>query len=117
MLMGRSALHSEGERKYRRSVAGSLKPIKRLLFRGRLGACSHCISGAKDRDKRPAFDSHAQGRNAARVRHDRGLARVDRPGRKAMFQMLSVFAEFERAMIVSRVNAGLEVARANGRPL
>jgi DNA invertase Pin-like site-specific DNA recombinase len=34
-----------------------------------------------------------------------------------MFQMLGVFAEFERAMIVSRVNAGLKRARANGKTL
>ncbi len=31
-----------------------------------------------------------------------------------MFQMLGVFAEFEREMIVARVNAGLARARANG---
>jgi DNA invertase Pin-like site-specific DNA recombinase len=34
------------------------------------------------------------------------------PAGKAMFQMLGVFAEFERAMIVDRVNAGLARARA-----
>lgn len=39
------------------------------------------------------------------------------PAGKAMFQMMGVFAEFERAMIVDRVNAGLERARANGRKL
>ena len=31
-----------------------------------------------------------------------------------MFQMLGVFAEFERAIIVERVNAGLARARARG---
>ena len=31
-----------------------------------------------------------------------------------MFQMCGVFAEFERAMIVERVNAGLARAKANG---
>ena len=31
----------------------------------------HGISGAKDRDKRPAFDRMLQGRNTPRVRHDR----------------------------------------------
>ena len=31
--------------------------------------------------------------------------------------MMGVFAEFERAMIVSRVNAGLKRARANGKTL
>src|SRR5262245_41506578 len=39
------------------------------------------------------------------------------PAGKTMFQMLGVFAEFERAMIVSRVNAGLKRARANGKIL
>jgi DNA invertase Pin-like site-specific DNA recombinase len=34
-----------------------------------------------------------------------------------MFQMCGVFAEFERAMIVNRVNAGLQPARANGKTL
>ena len=36
------------------------------------------------------------------------------PAGRAMFGMLGVFAEFERAMIVSRVNAGLDRARAAG---
>jgi DNA invertase Pin-like site-specific DNA recombinase len=39
------------------------------------------------------------------------------PAGKAMFQMLGVFSEFERAMIVSRVNARLKRARANGKTL
>jgi DNA invertase Pin-like site-specific DNA recombinase len=33
---------------------------------------------------------------------------------RAMFQMCGVFAEFERAMIVDRVNSGLARARAKG---
>lgn len=36
------------------------------------------------------------------------------PSGKAMFGMMGVFAEFERAMIVSRVNAGLARAKARG---
>ncbi|MGF7160255.1 DNA invertase Pin-like site-specific DNA recombinase [Rhodoligotrophos appendicifer] len=36
------------------------------------------------------------------------------PAGKAMFGMLSVFAEFERSMIVERVNAGLARARKTG---
>jgi DNA invertase Pin-like site-specific DNA recombinase len=36
------------------------------------------------------------------------------PSGKAMFQMCGVFAQFERAMIVERVNAGLARARAKG---
>jgi DNA invertase Pin-like site-specific DNA recombinase len=34
------------------------------------------------------------------------------PAGKAMFQMMGVFAEFERAMIRERVNAGIARARA-----
>ena len=34
-----------------------------------------------------------------------------------MFQMCGVFAQFERSMIVARVNAGLKRARANGKTL
>jgi DNA invertase Pin-like site-specific DNA recombinase len=36
------------------------------------------------------------------------------PSGRAMFQMCGVFAEFERSMIVERVNAGLKRARAQG---
>ena len=43
--------------------------------------------------------------------HQQGLD-TSTPSGKAMFQMLGVFAEFERAMIVERVNAGLARARA-----
>ena len=109
----------------------------------------HGISGAKDRDKRPAFDRMLKG--ATRREFDMIAAwSVDRLGRslqhlvvflgevhavgidlylhqqsvdtstpagKAMFQMLGVFAEFERSMIVSRVNAGLKRARAAGKTL
>jgi DNA invertase Pin-like site-specific DNA recombinase len=39
------------------------------------------------------------------------------PAGRAMFQMLGVFAEFERAMIQERVRAGLKRARAQGRTL
>jgi DNA invertase Pin-like site-specific DNA recombinase len=106
----------------------------------------HGISGAKGRDKRPAFD--ALYRAATRREFDVVMAwSVDRLGRslqdlvgflselhalgidlflhqqgldtttpagKAMFQMMGVFAEFERAMIQERVRAGLARARAEG---
>jgi DNA invertase Pin-like site-specific DNA recombinase len=39
------------------------------------------------------------------------------PAGKAMFQMMGVFAEFERAMIVERVKAGLSRARSQGKRL
>ena len=48
--------------------------------------------------------------------HQQGLD-TSTPAGKAMFQMLGVFAEFERAMIVERVQAGLRRARAQGKRL
>src|SRR5205085_12662643 len=48
--------------------------------------------------------------------HQQGLD-TSTPAGKAMFQMLGVFAEFERAMIVERVKAGLPRARSQGRQL
>jgi len=111
------------------------------------------VSGAKGRDKRPAFDKLC--RDATKRQFDLVMAwSVDRLGRslqdlvcflseihalgvdlylhqqgvdtttpagKAMFQMMGVFAEFERAMIQERVRAGIRRARAHGtksgRPL
>lgn len=104
------------------------------------------ISGAKGRDKRPAFDRLLRG--IARKEFDMVASwSVDRLGRslqdlvgflselkdkkvdlylhqqgvdtstaggRALFQLLGVFAEFERAMIVDRVKAGLKRAKANG---
>jgi DNA invertase Pin-like site-specific DNA recombinase len=46
--------------------------------------------------------------------HQQGLD-TSTPAGKAMFQMMGVFSEFERAMIVERVNAGLRRARSEGR--
>lgn len=37
------------------------------------------------------------------------------PAGRAMFQMMGVFAEFEREMIRDRVNAGLAVVKATGK--
>lgn len=111
--------------------------------------CDHGISGAKGRDKRPAFDRMLK--DATRRRFDMVMAwSVDRLGRslqhlvsfleelrganvdlflhqqgldtstpagRAMFQMLGVFSEFERSMIVARVRTGLDTARAKGKTL
>jgi DNA invertase Pin-like site-specific DNA recombinase len=109
----------------------------------------HGISGAKGRDKRPAFDRlmkdatrrrfevvmawsvdrlgrslqdlvaflgevHAQGVD---LYLDRQGVDTTTPGGKALFQMMGVFAEFEREMIRERVCAGLEKARAKGKRL
>jgi DNA invertase Pin-like site-specific DNA recombinase len=109
----------------------------------------HGISGARGRDKRPAFDRLLK--DATRRRFDIIMAwSVDRlgrslqdlvgflgdvhaqgidlyldrqgvdtttPGGKALFQMMGVFAEFEREMIRERVCAGLNKARAKGKRL
>jgi DNA invertase Pin-like site-specific DNA recombinase len=96
----------------------------------------HGISGAKGRDKRPAFDALC--RAATRREFDVVMAwSVDRlgrslqdligfyqqgldtttPGGKAMFQMMGGFAEFERAMIQERVRAGLARAKSEGKRL
>jgi DNA invertase Pin-like site-specific DNA recombinase len=48
--------------------------------------------------------------------HQQGLDTTTPSGRM-MFQMLGVFAEFERAMIRERVKSGLERARAQGKRL
>eukprot|EP00752_Nemacystus_decipiens_P000237 g237.t1 len=48
--------------------------------------------------------------------HQQGIDTTT-PAGKAMFQMMGVFAEFERAMIQDRIKAGLDRARANGKRL
>jgi DNA invertase Pin-like site-specific DNA recombinase len=48
--------------------------------------------------------------------HQQGLDTTTPKG-KAMFRMIGVFAEFERAMIRERVNAGLMRAREQGKRL
>ncbi len=45
--------------------------------------------------------------------HQQGIDTSTAAG-KAFFQMLGVFAEFERAIIVERVNAGIARAKAEG---
>src|SRR5438094_10669873 len=48
--------------------------------------------------------------------HQQGLD-TSTPAGRAMFQMMGVFAEFERAMMQERVKAGLARARAQGKTL
>jgi len=50
------------------------------------------------------------------VLHQQGVDTTT-PAGKALFGMLGVFSEFERALIQERVRAGLVRARANGRRL
>jgi DNA invertase Pin-like site-specific DNA recombinase len=104
------------------------------------------ISGAKGRDKRPAFDrlhrdittrkfdivmawsvdrlgrslqdlipflEHLHAKQIGLYLHQQRLDTTT-PSGKAMFQMLGVFAEFERAMIRERVVSGMIRAKAKG---
>jgi DNA invertase Pin-like site-specific DNA recombinase len=57
---------------------------------------------------------HAQGVD---LYLDRQGVDTTTPGGKALFQMMGVFAEFERAIIRERVCAGLDKARAKGKRL
>jgi DNA invertase Pin-like site-specific DNA recombinase len=59
-------------------------------------------------------DLHAKGVDL--FLHQQGLD-TSTPSGRAMFQMLGVFAEFERAMIRERVRTGLARARAEGKQL
>ena len=59
-------------------------------------------------------DLHSKHTN--RYLHKQGIDTTT-PGGELLFQMLGVFAEFERSMIVERVKAGLKRARAEGKVL
>jgi len=48
--------------------------------------------------------------------HQQGLDTTT-PAGKALFQMMGVFAEFERAMLQERVRAGLKRAKSEGKRL
>lgn len=106
------------------------------------------ISGAKGRDRRPAFDALLKGiarrdfdqimawsvdrlgrslpdlvsflndahaKNVDLYLHQQGLD-TSTPSGRMMFQMLGVFAEFERAMIRERIMAGLRrTTKKSGR--
>jgi DNA invertase Pin-like site-specific DNA recombinase len=48
--------------------------------------------------------------------HQQGMDTTT-PAGKALFQMMGIFAEFERTMIQDRVKAGLERAKAQGKRL
>jgi DNA invertase Pin-like site-specific DNA recombinase len=107
------------------------------------------VSGAKGREKRPAYDTllkavarrevdlvaawsvdrlgrsmqdlvsfleDLKGHGADLYLHQQALDTTTPSGR-ALFGMMAVFAEFERAMIAERVNAGLARARAQGKKL
>jgi DNA invertase Pin-like site-specific DNA recombinase len=63
-----------------------------------------------------AFLGELHAKNVDLYLHQQGLD-TGTPAGKALFQVLGVFAEFERAMIVERVKAGLARARAQGKRL
>ena len=107
------------------------------------------VSGAKGREKRPAYDAllkavarrevdlvaawsvdrlgrsmqdlvsfleDLKGHGADLYLHQQALDTTTPSGR-ALFGMMAVFAEFERAMIQERVHAGLSRAKAQGKKL
>jgi DNA invertase Pin-like site-specific DNA recombinase len=63
-----------------------------------------------------AFLNELHSKHANLYLHKQGIDTTT-PGGKLLFQMLGVFAEFERSMIVERVKAGLKRARAEGKVL
>ena len=63
-----------------------------------------------------AFLGEVQGAGVDLFLHQQSLD-TSTPAGRAMFQMLGVFAEFERSMIVARVHAGLKRARKEGKRL
>jgi DNA invertase Pin-like site-specific DNA recombinase len=63
-----------------------------------------------------AFLSEIHAKGVELYLHQQGIDTTT-PSGKAMFQMMGVFAEFERAMIRERVLAGLKRARARGTKL
>jgi DNA invertase Pin-like site-specific DNA recombinase len=63
-----------------------------------------------------AFLGEIHGAGVDLFLHQQGID-TSTPAGKAMFQMLGVFAEFERSIIVARVHAGLKRARKEGKRL
>jgi DNA invertase Pin-like site-specific DNA recombinase len=63
-----------------------------------------------------AFLSEIHGVGIELYLHQQGLDTSTAPG-KTMFQMLGVFAEFERTIIQERIRAGLKRAVADGKQL
>ncbi|MHB1214229.1 MAG: recombinase family protein [Thiobacillus sp.] len=63
-----------------------------------------------------AFLSEIHAKKVDLYLHQQGMDTTT-PAGKALFQMMGVFAEFERSMIRERVKAGLENARAQGKQL
>lgn len=62
------------------------------------------------------FLGELHGKHVDLYLHQQGLDTAT-PAGKALFQMMGVFAEFERSMIVERVKAGLSRAKSQGKQL
>lgn len=62
------------------------------------------------------FLNELHGKKTNLYLHKQGIDTTT-PAGKLLFQMLGVFAEFERSMIVERVRAGLKRAKAEGKVL
>lgn len=62
------------------------------------------------------FLNELQSKHTNLYLHKQGIDTTT-PAGKLLFQMLGVFAEFERSMIVERVKAGLKRAKAEGKTL
>ena len=62
------------------------------------------------------FLNDLHGKHTNLYLHKQGIDTTTSAG-KLLFQMLGVFAEFERSMIVERVKAGLKRAKAEGKVL
>ena len=60
-----------------------------------------------------AFLSDIQARGCDLYLHQQNVD-TSTPSGRMLFQMLAVFAEFERAIITTRINAGLDRARSKG---
>src|SRR5262249_50052736 len=96
-------------------------PLLRLAVRGAGYAASWNLGVGLPSPGRSLIDLlgflqelHAKG--VALSLHQRGID-TSTPAGKAMFQMMGVFAEFERAMIRERILAGLARARDQGTKL
>lgn len=63
-----------------------------------------------------AFLSDIQARGCDLYLHQQAVD-TSTPSGRMLFQMLAVFAEFERSIITTRINAGLDRARAKGTRL
>jgi DNA invertase Pin-like site-specific DNA recombinase len=63
-----------------------------------------------------AFLNELHSKHSHLYLHKQGIDTTT-PAGKLLFQMLGVFAEFERSMIVERVKAGLKRARSEGKVL